>query len=122
MEARVLPTKRMQPYTPTKCRKGEKGSRLGADTPCKLHLYHHGCGGPWGSTFYEGVTHHGGFNDWAEANSIVIIYPAMAPWGVTGQSHAGCWDGYAQTGSDYGLQSGAQISVVRNIIRGVAGS
>ena len=22
------------------------------------------------------------------------------------QSKAGCWDGYAQTGSDYGLQSG----------------
>jgi hypothetical protein len=85
---------------------------------------HHGCGGPWGSTFYEGVTHHGGFNDWAEANSIVVIYPAMALWGVTGQSHAGllgwlCPDGIAGL---RGLQSGAQISVVRNSIRGVAGS
>ena len=54
---------------------------------------------------------------------------------------AGCWDGCeclaptssfstslirgvcadAQTGSDYALKSGAQVSVVRNVIRGVAG-
>ena len=74
-----------------------------------------------GSTFYEGVTHHAGFNEWAEANAIVIIYPAMSQWGSTGQSRGGCWDGYAQTGSDYGLQSGAQVSVVRNLIKIVAG-
>ena len=62
-----------------------------------------------------------GFNEWAEANAIVIIYPAMSQWGRTGQSRGGCWDGYAQTGSDYGLQSGAQVSVVRNLIKIVAG-
>ncbi len=78
-------------------------------------------GGPWGSVFYEGISHHAGFNEWAEANDIVIIYPAMKPWGVTGQTNGGCWDGYAQTGSDYGLHSGAQISVVRNLIQQVAG-
>ena len=90
----------------------------------------------------EGISHHAGFNEWAEANSIVIIYPAMTSWGVTGQTKAGCWDGCeclaltssfsqrassaavcadAQTGSDYALKSGAQVSVVRNVIRGVAG-
>jgi ABC-type transporter Mla maintaining outer membrane lipid asymmetry permease subunit MlaE len=87
-----------------------------ADGPCMLQ------GGPWGSVFYEGVSHHAGFNEWAEANDIVIIYPVIKEggWGVTGQAH-GCWDGYAQTGTDYGLKSGAQISVVRNLISAVAG-
>eukprot|EP01050_Picozoa_sp_SAG11_P025345 SAG11_NODE_5688_length_1486_cov_4.128335_2_plen_53_part_00 len=47
--------------------------------------------------------------------------PAMSSWGFTGQSRSGFWDGYAQTGSDYGLQSGAQVSVVRNLIKLVAG-
>lgn len=65
----------------------------GADTTdlapgCRLHLYHHGCGGPWGSTFYEGIAHSAGFNEWAEANGIVIIYPAMRSWGWTGQVRA----------------------------------
>ena len=89
----------------------------------------------------EGISHHAGFNEWAEANDLVIFYPAMTSWGVTGQTKAGCWDGCeclaptssfstslirgvcadAQTGSDYALKSGAQVSVVRNVIRGVAG-
>ena len=135
-------------YIPKACKKGsaEAAAKGG---PCRMHLYHHGCGGPWGSTFYEGISHRAGFNEWAEANDIVIICecilkcplffkpafscgtfsdgslvmtdPAMTSWGKTGQARAGCWDGYAQTGSDYGLKSGAQISVVRNIITKVAG-
>ena len=101
-------------YVPANCRK------QAGKAPCRMHLYHHGCGGPWGSDFYNGVTHHAGFNEWAEANDLVIVYPVMSTWGVTGQTHGGCWDGYAQTGSDYGLKSGAQISVVHNMITQLA--
>lgn len=109
-------------YVPASCRK-QAGAVAGMRSrpPCRMHLYHHGCGGEWGSDFYNGVTHHGGFNEWAEANDLVIVYPAMRSWGVTGQARGGCWDGYAQTGSDYGLQSGAQISVVHNMIAQLAG-
>ena len=67
-------------------------------TPCRLHLYHHGCGGPWGSTFYEGVSHRAGFNEWAEANDLVVLYPAMRNWGHTVETKAGCWDGSLSTG------------------------
>ena len=42
-------------YVPVRCRKEFPGSR-----PCRLHLYHHGCGGLWGSTFLKGVSHHAG--------------------------------------------------------------
>ena len=45
----------------------------------------------------------------------------MSPWGVVGQTRGGCWDGYAQTGVDYALKSGAQISVVHNMITQLAG-
>lgn len=97
-------------YIPSGCIKGN------ATEPCRMHLYHHGCCGPWGSVFYEGVTHHAGFNEYAETNNIVIIYPAMSSWGETAQSRSGCWDGYGQTGTDYSVKSGAQITVVHNMI------
>ena len=113
-------------YVPARCRKPAHKAAAGGQPPpqgagCRLHLYHHGCGGPWGSDFYNGVAHHGGFNEWAEANELVVVYPAMSSWGATGQTRGGCWDGYAQTGSDYGLKSGAQISVVHNMIARLAG-
>jgi hypothetical protein len=98
-------------YVPKACLKAA------GETPCKMHLYHHGCGGPWGSVFYEGVSHHAGFNEWAEVNNIVVIYPVMTSWGTTGQTKEGCWDGYGQTGLDYTLKSGAQIQVVYNMIK-----
>jgi len=107
-------------YVPTICRK-QAGAIRATAAPCRMHLYHHGCGGPWNSDFYNGVAHNAGFNEWAEENALVIVYPAMSKWGKTGQSQAGCWDGYAQTGSDYGLKSGAQISVVHNMITQLAG-
>ena len=37
-------------YVPTSCRKGHAES---SGKPCRMHLYHHGCGGPWGSVFCE---------------------------------------------------------------------
>lgn len=107
-------------YVPVRCRRGAAAA-AGAP-PCRLHLYHHGCGGPWGSVFYEGVAHHAGFNEWAERNGIVVLYPVMTSWGDTGQTKAGCWDGYGQTGSDYALKSGAQIAVVANLIKHAVGS
>ena len=79
-------------FIPPACKKGALDAK-----PCRMHLYHHGCvskasqsirltqnldcatlgdlflrigtrqGGPWGSVFYEGIAHHAGFNEWAEA-------------------------------------------------------
>ena len=54
-------------------------------------------------------------------NDLVVLYPAIRAWGGTAQSKAGCWDGYAQTGADYALQSGGQMQAVRRMIREVAG-
>ena len=65
--------------------------------------------------------HYAGFNEWAEANDIVILYPAMRKWGTTYETKIGCWDGYGQTGDDYALQSGGQMATVRRMIRDIAG-
>ena len=49
------------------------------------------------------------------------VYPKLQPHGGTTESQDGCYDGYAQTGVDYALQSGAQITAVRAMIKAVAG-
>ena len=61
----------------------------------------------------EGISHHAGFNEWAEANDIVIIYPAMTSWGVTGQTKAGCWDGC----ECLALTSSFSTSLIRGCLR-----
>ena len=90
----------------------------GVGTRCKLHLWFHGCGGP--DRFYNASVHYAGFNEWAESNDLVILYPAMRNWGSTFQTQSGCWDGYGQTGADYALQSGGQVAAIRRMIKDVA--
>eukprot|EP00658_Telonema_sp_P-2_P084454 TRINITY_DN9376_c0_g1_i4.p1 TRINITY_DN9376_c0_g1~~TRINITY_DN9376_c0_g1_i4.p1 ORF type:complete len:201 (+),score=55.73 TRINITY_DN9376_c0_g1_i4:76-603(+) len=104
-------------YVPQRCLATSKAP---PGLKCRMHLYHHGCAGGWDSVFYNGATQHSGFNEWAEENDIIVIYPAMSSWGVTEQSLSGCWDGYGQTGSDYSLKSGAQISVIRQMVAELA--
>ena len=92
--------------------------RCAAGHLCKLHLWFHGCDGP--DRFYNASVHYAGFNEWAEANDMVILYPAMRDWGKTSETQGGCWDGYGQTGADYALQSGGQMAAVRRMIRDIA--
>ena len=100
-------------YVPKACR---DGTRRGAG--CKLHLSLHGCDV---NRYYEEQVQHLGFENWAEANEMVVLFPRMAEYGTTTQTKWGCWDGYGQTGADYALKSGAQMVAVREMIRAVAG-
>eukprot|EP00039_Didymoeca_costata_P023354 m.6811 g.6811 ORF g.6811 m.6811 type:complete len:365 (+) comp3589_c0_seq1:117-1211(+) len=86
---------------------------------CKLHFWFHGCGGP--DRFYNASVHFAGFNEWAESNNIVMVYPAMRSWGYTHQTLDGCWDGYAQTGNNYMYQDGIQMATVRRMLKQIAG-
>ena len=88
---------------------------------CKLHIWFHGCGGCSGGNFYESSIKYAGFNEWAETNDIVILYPVMRSYGTSGQQHGCCWDGYGQTGQDYALQSGGQMKAVRKMLKAISG-
>ena len=98
-------------FVPPHCATGER--------VCRLHLWFHGCGGP--DRFYNASVHYAGFNEWAEANDLVILYPAMRNWGGTYETKIGCWDAYGQTGHDYALQTGGQMASVRRMIKDIAG-
>jgi poly(3-hydroxybutyrate) depolymerase len=82
-------------------------------------MWFHGCGGP--DRFYNASVHYAGFNEWAETNDLVILYPAMRNWGKTEETKLGCWDSYGQTGPEYALQNGGQMAAVRRMLRDVAG-
>ena len=97
-------------YVPTQCASGA--------VKCKLHLSLHGCSEV---EYYDEAVHHLGFQEWGETNNIVILYPRVKPHGGTTESASGCYDGYAQSGADYALKSGAQMSGVRKMIAAVGG-
>jgi len=91
-------------YIPEKCEIMKK---------CKLHISFHGCLQGW-----EFITNiyaiNSGFNDWAENNDIIIIYPYVKS---SVSNPNGCWDWWGYTGLEYGTRYGKQIQFIENIIR-----
>jgi poly(3-hydroxybutyrate) depolymerase len=101
-------------YVPKSCKQGE---------PCRLHIAFHGCqqyAENIGMDFVKGA----GFNEWAEKNHIVVLYPQATrslPSPLTPSAPLnpnGCWDwwGYNDTGDEmtghYATQQGLQIAAV----------
>ncbi|XP_041371818.1 uncharacterized protein LOC121385275 isoform X2 [Gigantopelta aegis] len=98
-------------YIPTGC--------ADRQTRCKLHVAFHGCA--MGQSAIDDVyVRHGGYNEVAELNNIIILYPqvvAAPPLNVNG-----CWDWFGYTGIYYATNKGFQIEGVRRMIARVIGS
>lgn len=92
-------------YVPKACQRGAL---------CRLHVAFHGCSqSPTdiGDTFYT----KSGYNEWAETNKLVILYPQAKPAPKMGNPF-GCWDWYGYTGKDYATKEGQQIKALMNLI------
>lgn len=90
---------------------------------CRLHVAFHGCHqyeGEIADAFYT----RAGYNEWAEANNIIVLYPQAAPlttlW-FPWPNPAGCWDWWGYTGEDYHVKSGAQMAAVKGMIDRLTG-
>lgn len=93
-----------------------------ADGGCRLHVALHGCAqnaAAIGDAFYR----HAGYNGWAEANRIVVLYPQTEaitrsflgitlPW----PNPQACWDWWGFTGNDYYTKSAPQIRAITAMI------
>jgi hypothetical protein len=91
-------------YVPSACRPA------GAD--CRLHVALHGC--VQGAEFLEDrFVRQAGFNEWAETNRIVVVYPQLES---SLFNPKGCWDWWGYTGDDYDLRSGKQVAGISAII------
>lgn len=86
-----------------------------AAAKCTVHFFLHGCGVAW---TFETFSQFSGFNEWAYANSIIVVYPRIANVTVgTSQQRSGCFDGYGQTGRDYTLRSGVQLKALYSMMQ-----
>ncbi len=79
---------------------------------CRLHLVFHGC--RQGKQFIEDrFARMAGFNEWAESNRIIVLYPQVNKSLMNPQ---GCWDWWGYTGADYYQRSGKQVAGIAALI------
>ena len=90
---------------------------------CKLHVFTHGCGmaahaGPGAYAFNDTYARRAGFNGWAEANNIVVLYPQLH-YGTRANCAAqsgDCWDQGGTTGEAWADKGGQQVKCVKAMI------
>ena len=91
-------------YVPDACQ--------GSTADCGLHIAFHGC--MQGAEFIDDrFAQQAGFNEWAETNGIVVVYPQIEK---SMFNPKGCWDWWGYTDEDYDLRSGKQTAGVAALI------
>lgn len=93
--------------------------------PCRVHIAFHGCKqyeGRIGQAFVTGA----GYNRWADANRIIVLYPQTSATRAAPYNPNGCWDWWGYTGKEYAEKNGPQIAAVKAMLdrlaEGFAGS
>jgi len=102
-------------YVPASCQTGES---------CRLHIALHGCqqyAGAIGDAFVRGA----GYNEWAESNRIVVLYPQTTAltggWFSFGVNPNGCWDWWGYTGPDFASRDAPQIRALARMADAISG-
>lgn len=98
-------------YVPPACAAGEG---------CGLHIAFHGCRQSAelvGDAFARGA----GYNEWADANRFLVLYPQVASSKLAPMNPLGCWDWWGYTDDGYATRSGAQIRTVMTMLERLAG-
>lgn len=87
----------------------------GPSARCGLHVALHGC--QMNPDFIDRqFVDHAGFNEWAETNQLVILYPQAEK---TSNNPYGCWDWFGYTGPTYTSKSGKQIQALRTLMKAI---
>lgn len=86
-------------------------------TSCKLHVAFHGC--KMGrQTVQEAYVQHAGYNEVAELNNIIILYPQVIKDLANPQ---GCWDWWGYTGLTFATKNGFQPTAIKRMIDKITG-
>ena len=91
---------------------------------CRVHILYHGClqnlntyyVHSGGDKFNDTLVRHAGFNQWAETNNLVILYPQASYSAVDPVNPEGCWDWWGYTGPAYAWNTGPQMETVHNMV------
>lgn len=85
-----------------------------AGASCRLHVALHGC--EMGSdTIGDAFARDGGYNRWAAANDIVVVYPQIKKSRLP-LNPAGCWDWWGYDGENYATREGRQVRALHHIV------
>jgi hypothetical protein len=79
---------------------------------CRLHVAFHGCRQGI-EAVHDDFVRHAGYNGWAAAGRIVVLYPQVA---TSPLNPNGCWDFWGYSGDDYRLRDGRQMGAVKAMI------
>jgi len=100
-------------YRPESC-------RADAGRGCAVHVVFHGCRQGAGAVG-DAVYGKAGYNRWAEANRIIVLYPQVAATlGFT--NPRGCWDWWGYGGADFATRSAPQLAAIRAMVARLTGS
>jgi len=88
-------------YIPAACRAGS----------CGIHVAFHGCRQN-AATAGESWPLHAGYNEWAETNRLIVLYPQTS----NAMNANGCWDWWGYTGSAYHTRAAPQIGAVWKMV------
>ena len=91
--------------------------------PCRLHIAFHGCKqyqsyrffqpGAGMVTFGTTFVKNAAYNQWADSNGIIVLYPQAT---VRSGNPNGCWDWWGYSGDDYFSREGKQMRAVKAMI------
>ena len=102
-------------YIPSSCQNA-------AANTCKLHIVFHGCAqGAKATNVGDDVFTKVGYNEWADTNNIMVLYPQVDPTIVGPPDFLGCWDWVGYTGYDFQIKTGKQLSAIRAMVDRLTG-
>ena len=91
-----------------------------ARAPCRLHVAFHGC--RQGAEFVgESFVREAGYNRYADAHRLVVLYPQAKRSALLPLNPEGCWDWWGYSGEHYATRDGVQVAAVRAMVRALAG-
>ncbi len=97
-------------YLPTSC--------AANSSACAVHVVFHGCqqgAAVVGSDVYSKV----GYNQWADSNHIIVLYPQILASKIAPMNPEGCWDWWGYSGPNFQVKSGPQMSAVKAMALGM---
>ena len=88
--------------------------------PCRLHVAFHGC--RQGAEFVgEAFVRDAGYNRWADAHGLVVLYPQAKRSRLWPLNPEGCWDWWGYSDENYATRDGREVAAVRAMVRALAG-
>jgi poly(3-hydroxybutyrate) depolymerase len=82
---------------------------------CPLHIVFHGCKQTLNDIGMKYVQFTG-YNEIAEANDIVLLYPQAVSSMMMPSNPNGCWDWFGYTDSNYANKEGKQMKIINNLM------